>query len=280
MQQLKLHKRFFLLCTALTLAILAHAQVGIGTNAPHPSAALDISFNSRGLLLPRVALTSTTDNTTIPQPAVSLLVYNTNSNIAGGNGTGVYYNSGSQASPQWIRLQTAGGMGQAWAITGNAGTNPVSNFIGTTNSAALVFRTNNIQSGRIDPTLRSYFFGENAGINNTGLGNVGFGHGALRNNTNRGGLVAIGDSALYANGTGVTNSTQANFNTAVGSRALRNNTTGYGNTAIGARALLSNTNGFLNSALGWDALQSNSSGDSNTAVGSRALYLNTTGIAN
>ena len=270
----------FLIILFSLKAFNSFAQVGIGTNNPHPSAALDINFTSRGLLLPRVALTGVTDNVTIPQPAVSLLVYNTNNAIAGGNGAGIYYNAGSQASPQWTRLQTAGGLGQAWTLTGNSGTNPANNFVGTTNASALVFRTNNIPSGRIDPTLRSYFFGENAGISNTGSGNVGIGHSALRNNTIRGGLVAIGDSALYANGTGVTNSTQANFNTAVGSRSQRNNTTGYGNTAIGTRSLLFNTTGFLNTALGWDALQTNSTGDSNTAVGARALYVNTTGRTN
>lgn len=51
--------------------------VGIGT-VPNPSAMLDVSSTSRGILAPRVALTGTTDATTIANGnVVSLLVYNT-----------------------------------------------------------------------------------------------------------------------------------------------------------------------------------------------------------
>lgn len=39
------------------------AQVGIGTNQPHPSAALDIQSSNKGILLPRVELHSLTDPT-------------------------------------------------------------------------------------------------------------------------------------------------------------------------------------------------------------------------
>lgn len=56
----------------------SYAQgVGIGTT-PDPSAMLDVSSTSRGLLAPRVALTGSTDATTISNGNVtSLLVYNT-----------------------------------------------------------------------------------------------------------------------------------------------------------------------------------------------------------
>lgn len=51
----------------------------IGINAtgatPNTSAGLDIDFANKGLLIPRIALTSTTDATTIASPATSLLVY-------------------------------------------------------------------------------------------------------------------------------------------------------------------------------------------------------------
>lgn len=38
-------------------------QVGIGTNQPHPSAALDIQSSDKGVLLPRVSLNSVNDPT-------------------------------------------------------------------------------------------------------------------------------------------------------------------------------------------------------------------------
>jgi len=52
-------------------------KIGINPTIIAPSAALEVENTSKGVLLPRVALTSTTDVTTIPSPATSLLVYNT-----------------------------------------------------------------------------------------------------------------------------------------------------------------------------------------------------------
>lgn len=56
-------------------------RVGIGTPTPDTSALLDISDAHKGVLIPRVALTSTTDATTIPLPANSLLVYCTGQEV-------------------------------------------------------------------------------------------------------------------------------------------------------------------------------------------------------
>ncbi|HMP95090.1 MAG TPA: hypothetical protein PKD90_19575, partial [Phnomibacter sp.] len=53
----------------LTLSTTTLAQVGIGTNTPNASAALDIDFANKGLLIPRINLTSLTDAGTIPSPA-------------------------------------------------------------------------------------------------------------------------------------------------------------------------------------------------------------------
>ena len=74
-------KNLFLTLTIVSFSTFALAQnVGINTTGatPDASAALDIDYPDKGLLIPRVALTSTTDVITIPTPATSLLVYNTN----------------------------------------------------------------------------------------------------------------------------------------------------------------------------------------------------------
>src|SRR5215831_6058517 len=39
---------------------------------------------------------------------------------------------------------------QSWSLTGNSGTNHPSNFIGTTDAHALVFKVNNSKSGYLD----------------------------------------------------------------------------------------------------------------------------------
>jgi len=80
MRKIKLH--FFAM--SFLSAIMTYSQVGIGTSAPHPSALLDLNASNKGLLLPRVALTSTSDITTVPNPAKGLLVYATQN-----SGTGI-----------------------------------------------------------------------------------------------------------------------------------------------------------------------------------------------
>lgn len=56
----------------------SHAQVGIGTFAPDKSAELDVSSINKGLLVPRLSLTSTAVSTPIVGiPAQSLYVFNT-----------------------------------------------------------------------------------------------------------------------------------------------------------------------------------------------------------
>src|ERR1035437_8413654 len=94
----------------------AQQNVGIGTITPDHSARLEIFSNNQGLLIPRVWLISTTDNTTISSPAISLLVYNKNAAMFGG-GLGIYYWDGNQ----WIQaFGVAGGIGETGA-TGTAG---------------------------------------------------------------------------------------------------------------------------------------------------------------
>ena len=87
----------------LLLGSLLWAQsVGIGTSTPNASARLEVSSTNQGVLIPRVSLTSVTDAATIPNPATSLLVYNTNANLPWG--VGYYYNAGTPAAPRWVSL--------------------------------------------------------------------------------------------------------------------------------------------------------------------------------
>jgi len=71
---------FMFLGCVLGTTSFVYSQVGIGTDAPNKSSILDVTSTDKGVLLPRVALTSATDQTTISNPAIGLLVYNTGSN--------------------------------------------------------------------------------------------------------------------------------------------------------------------------------------------------------
>lgn len=87
-----------LLITA-SFCMNAHAQsVGINTSSPHPSSILDIQSTNKGVLLPKIALQSTSDKNTVPSPANALLLYNTNTQIGP---EGFYYNAGDQNNAIW-----------------------------------------------------------------------------------------------------------------------------------------------------------------------------------
>ncbi|MEI6750840.1 MAG: hypothetical protein WCM93_16920 [Bacteroidota bacterium] len=93
------------LIAALLISVSAFAQnVGINADgtAPDGSAMLDVSSTTKGLLIPNIALSGTTDAATITTPALSLLVYNTAtvSDVT----PGYYYNSGTPGSPVWTRI--------------------------------------------------------------------------------------------------------------------------------------------------------------------------------
>lgn len=79
---------------------------------PHSSALLDISDSAgthKGLLIPRMTLAN---RATIPSPATSLLIYQTD------NTPGFYFNSGTPASPVWT-LISSGGASSQWATLGS-----------------------------------------------------------------------------------------------------------------------------------------------------------------
>lgn len=109
-------------------------QVGINTSTPHESAILDINSTSKGVLLPKVDLSTNTDTATITgTPAPGLVVYNLGTN--GLNYTGYVYWTGTQ----WLTLadkQTSDG-----AITtldcANATLDDASYTNGTTYSGTL-----------------------------------------------------------------------------------------------------------------------------------------------
>lgn len=119
-----------------------------------------------------------------------------------------------------------GGSGLYWKTTGNNNTVDGTHFIGTTYNVPFNIRVNNLATGRLD-TRGNIYLGQGAG-NTSAIpySNIGIGRGTLHNATNRSNLVAIGDRALYNNGTGATFSAEAVANTAPESKCLLNNTTG------------------------------------------------------
>lgn len=101
-------------------------NVGINNTGtpPFAGAILDVQSNSKGILIPRM---TTAEREAMPSLTTGLMVYDTDINQF------YYYASG------WKTLGSTG-----WQTSGNAGTNPANEFLGTTDNAAVNFRTNNI----------------------------------------------------------------------------------------------------------------------------------------
>lgn len=243
---------------------ITQAQVGIGTTVP--SGALDISSTTNGVLIPRVALTAKNAAAPVVNPQGgalenSTLVYNTATAGVSPNDVvpGFYY---------WETLTSTwkpiAGTSNGWSLTGNAGTNPATNFLGTTDNANLVFKRNNIRSGLIG--VNTISLGVNA-LNplSTGVHNIAFGVSSLFVNTSGGYNISIGFGSMVKN-------TIGNFNTSVGNLALSENLSGISNAAFGDYALRSNIDGHQNSAFGTNALITNANGSQNAAYGVGSLY--------
>jgi len=88
-------KKIFLYLTCLLASISSsYAQnIGIGTTTPNSSAVLDLQSNNKGMLVPRIALTSANTASPVTAPADALLIYNTATAGSGINAVipGFYY---------------------------------------------------------------------------------------------------------------------------------------------------------------------------------------------
>tara|TARA_B100000809_G_C15135708_1_gene530472 strand:- start:400 stop:1722 length:1323 start_codon:yes stop_codon:yes gene_type:complete len=86
-------KCFFVVFVLLSSNSL-YAQVGIGTTTPDISSVLDVSSNSKGLLMPRL---TTIERDGIEAPATGLMIYNTTLNDG-------QLNIGTPSTPSWIGI--------------------------------------------------------------------------------------------------------------------------------------------------------------------------------
>jgi hypothetical protein len=133
-----------------------------------------------------------------------------------------------------------------WSLTGNSGTTPGTNFIGTTDNQPLIFKMDNVQSGFVG--VVNIAFGYNSYLNAAAST-------TSANHSNS----AFGTAALASNSTGL-------YNTGIGCYALQVNTTGISNTGVGYYALNVET-GSNNTAIGHRALSNQNSHTGNTAIG-------------
>lgn len=94
-------KYLLILFSLITLATL-QAQEGFGISIPNSDAVIDLTATNKGMLLPRIALTSLTSFSPLTAHETGMAVYNTTTAGTGVNGItpGYYFNDGTK----WIRM--------------------------------------------------------------------------------------------------------------------------------------------------------------------------------
>lgn len=195
-------------------------NVGLGTNAPVPSAQLEMADVNKGILINRVSLSATDSASPITGPVTGLMVYNTNTASTGSTQVypGFYYWDGSQ----WIAM--GGTNGRDWSLLGNTGTDAANNFIGTIDATDFVLRTNNTERMRF------------LSAGNTAIGAAPYTNVGLRVNRTGDDYGVFGEAATAVSGAGV-----AGFHTNAGYGVLGQNT----GTGIGVYGFASENYGVL-----------------------------------
>lgn len=155
--------------------------------------------------------------------------------------------SGGVTTPSDVPISTILS-GKVWGLQGNSGTSPGTDFVGTTDAQDLVFKTNSVESGRI----------------NIASGNTSFGVNSLQNSFVNGPNTAIGYNSQPA-------TTAGKGNTSVGKDSLLNNSIGLSNTAVGQSAGDTITTGNNNTLIGYDANVNSTSANNRIALGYLAL---------
>jgi len=143
-------RKLLQLLLVLSASVTVYAQVGIGTTTPDASAALDVVSTDKGVLIPR--MTQAQRNAiTVGAVQTGLLIYQTDAS------PGFYYYTGT--------LWTGFGGGSGWSLSGDAGTSPATNYIGTTDAIDFVVKTNSSEAIR-------FTSGGKIGIANTAPANI------------------------------------------------------------------------------------------------------------
>ncbi len=125
-----------LLLTATFIQQATAQSLAINTDGStaDASALLDVKSTLKGMLIPRM---NKTERNAIAAPATGLLVFQN-----APDSIGFYYYSGSA----WLQVANSS---NGWSTTGNAGTSPAGNFLGTTDNSILAVRTNNVEQMRL-----------------------------------------------------------------------------------------------------------------------------------
>ena len=251
MKKTDTYKNLYKILTLVILLIFNSNNVkaqALGLNNPTPngSSILDILSTTKGVLIPRM---STLNRTNILSAADGLLVFDTDINAF------YYYDADASIWRALLATSTSSSsLISGWSTLGNAGTDPATNFFGTTDAKGIVFKTNASERVRINST-----------------GEMGIGMTAVANNTlditnvttNGKGLNITANSLTTGNGLNITANSLTTGNGVLISSSSAAITSGsllglsssgiIGNTSgsiLNITSTAANTNGYLATIIG------------------------------
>jgi hypothetical protein len=305
------------------LSLTAKAQITSQKIGENPTvktegAVLELESANKGLLFPRVALSSTTAWGLAGTATRGMLVYNTNTTtdgftgstaypVAAGDGTGLYFWDGTGwAAAARVSASGADLTKDAWVddaantqvklgkqSDGSADRPAGTEFVAKDNGNVGIGLSN--PAGILDIKGKMYVSNKQTIYNADAL-TQGMVYNPFTDTSSPlfAGSLFIGDGGQ--NLTNVSPARTGRDNTAVGIGAMLANTGGVSNTALGSNALKANTAGSNNTAIGSGTLQgitvyahntavgyfalNKNNANENVAVGSYALQNNTSGSQN
>lgn len=156
-------------------------NVGIGTIAPNINAQLEINSNSKGLLLPRLALIATNNPAPLSAHVTGMVVYNTATSSTGGTAVspGFYTNDGTK----WNKMVSSSGfvpyvvasasLGSAYTINDASGLSKcrlsnVNSNDGNYNNSNFEYTVTSNGTYNLSATI-GYLLNNNSGFNSLGL---------------------------------------------------------------------------------------------------------------
>lgn len=125
-------------------------KVGTNPTIKQPSAVLEVESANKGVLMPRVTLTSITDVTTITMPANALTVFNTATAGTAPNDVTPGYYYWSTAESKWIRLLNQNDAVEPWQVEGTANK--------ATNNTQNIYQMGNVGIGTATPEGRLHVY--------------------------------------------------------------------------------------------------------------------------
>jgi hypothetical protein len=285
----------------LLTSLISNAQTGIGTSTP--KATLDVraseNVNSpEGIIAPQLTYDFlVAKNNAYGTEQKGAIVYVTTAPVVADTNTtsktyevtqpGYYYFNGTQ----WEKFAKDI---SAWNLNGNSViSNTFDNnasidvfmgngdtttftiktlkggtFLGTVNSEALSFKSNNKYVGYLNEGVISFGSGALSHTDNPSNNLIAIGRYALLSNTSGNNNIALGNRSLISN-------TKGTSNIAIGNASLQRNNTGNQNTAVGTNTAnkLTGDSSTNNVAIGMSALMNLVEGSKNVAIGASTLTI-------